>query len=90
MVVIGNIVNDVQSAFVANRQILDVPFILNELFQWCKKKKKQTMIFKADFEKAYDSVRWDYLDDILLKFGFGDKWCGWIRNCLLSSKVRLS
>ncbi|GJT01178.1 RNA-directed DNA polymerase, eukaryota, reverse transcriptase zinc-binding domain protein [Tanacetum coccineum] len=40
----------------------------------------------VDFEKAYDLVRWDYLDDILKKFGFGEKWCGWIRNCLLSSK----
>ncbi|GJU31529.1 RNA-directed DNA polymerase, eukaryota [Tanacetum coccineum] len=86
VVILGDIVNDVQSAFVANRQILDGPFILNELFQWCKKKKYQTMIFKVDFEKAYDSVRWDYLEDILKNFGFGEKWCGWIRNCLLSSK----
>ncbi|GJX63969.1 RNA-directed DNA polymerase, eukaryota, reverse transcriptase zinc-binding domain protein [Tanacetum coccineum] len=75
-----------KGAFVANRQILDEPFILNELFQRCKKKKKQTMIFKVDFEKAYDSVRWDYLDDVLKKFGFGDKWCGWIHSCLYSSK----
>ncbi|GKC53414.1 RNA-directed DNA polymerase, eukaryota [Tanacetum coccineum] len=44
------------------------------------------MIFKVDFEKAYDSVRWDYLDDILKKIGFGDKWCGWIRNFLIASK----
>ncbi|GJW49125.1 RNA-directed DNA polymerase, eukaryota, reverse transcriptase zinc-binding domain protein [Tanacetum coccineum] len=77
---------DVQSAFVAKRHILDGPFILNELFQWCKMKKKHTMIFKVDFEKAYDSVRWDYLDDVLKRFGFGEKWCGWIQNCLLSSK----
>nr|GEV23746.1 RNA-directed DNA polymerase, eukaryota, reverse transcriptase zinc-binding domain protein [Tanacetum cinerariifolium] len=34
------------------------------------------MIFKVDFEKAFDSVRWDYLDDILDKFGFGAKWRG--------------
>ncbi|GJY51132.1 RNA-directed DNA polymerase, eukaryota, reverse transcriptase zinc-binding domain protein [Tanacetum coccineum] len=44
------------------------------------------MIFKVDFEKAYDSVHWDYLDDVLKRFGFGEKWCGWIQNCLLSSK----
>nr|GFB07481.1 RNA-directed DNA polymerase, eukaryota [Tanacetum cinerariifolium] len=44
------------------------------------------MIFKVDFEKAYDSVQWDYLDDILKKFGFGDRWCGWIRSCLRSSR----
>nr|GFA30922.1 RNA-directed DNA polymerase, eukaryota, reverse transcriptase zinc-binding domain protein [Tanacetum cinerariifolium] len=44
------------------------------------------MLFKVDFEKAYDSVRWDYLDDILRKIGFGNKWRGCIRNCLLPSK----
>ncbi|GJV57689.1 RNA-directed DNA polymerase, eukaryota, reverse transcriptase zinc-binding domain protein [Tanacetum coccineum] len=65
VVVLEDLVSDVQSAFVAKRQILDGPFILNELFQWCKMKKKHTMIFKVDFEKAYDSVRWDYLDDVL-------------------------
>nr|GEX06706.1 RNA-directed DNA polymerase, eukaryota, reverse transcriptase zinc-binding domain protein [Tanacetum cinerariifolium] len=46
VVVLGDIVNEVQSAFVADRQILDSPFILNELFQWCKSKKKHSFIFK--------------------------------------------
>ncbi|GJV24759.1 hypothetical protein Tco_1377454 [Tanacetum coccineum] len=31
-------------------------------------KKKQSLVFKVDFEKAYDSVRWDFLDDILRRF----------------------
>ncbi|GJZ50302.1 RNA-directed DNA polymerase, eukaryota [Tanacetum coccineum] len=84
VVVLRDIVNEVQSAFIANRQILDGPFILNEVYQWCKKQKKQTMIFKVDFEKAYDSVCWDYLDDVLKNFGFGDKWRGWIQNSLKS------
>ncbi|GKD58632.1 RNA-directed DNA polymerase, eukaryota, reverse transcriptase zinc-binding domain protein [Tanacetum coccineum] len=84
--VLGDIVNEVQSAFISERQILDGPFILNEIMQWCRRRKKQSMIFKVDFEKAYDSVRWDFLDDILVKFGFGIKWRGWIQNCLNSSK----
>ncbi|GJW16417.1 RNA-directed DNA polymerase, eukaryota, reverse transcriptase zinc-binding domain protein [Tanacetum coccineum] len=84
--VLGDIVKKVQSAFVANRQILDGPFILNELFHWCKKKNNQTIIFKVDFKKAYDLVRWDHLDDLLKIFGFGDRWCGWIQSCLRSSR----
>ncbi|GJT33965.1 RNA-directed DNA polymerase, eukaryota [Tanacetum coccineum] len=85
VMVLGDIVSDVQTAFVKDRQILDGPFILNELIQWCKVKKKHSFLFKIDFEKAYDSVRWDYLDDILKKFGFGEKWRGWIQECLHSS-----
>ena len=41
--VLGDLVNETQSAFVANRQILDGPFILNEVFQWCKNRKKNKL-----------------------------------------------
>nr|GEW73755.1 RNA-directed DNA polymerase, eukaryota, reverse transcriptase zinc-binding domain protein [Tanacetum cinerariifolium] len=34
--VVGDLVNEVQSAFIANRKILDGPFILNDLIHWCK------------------------------------------------------
>ncbi|GJZ19504.1 RNA-directed DNA polymerase, eukaryota [Tanacetum coccineum] len=37
-------------------------------------------------KRPYDSVRWDYLDDVLNLFGFGAKWRSWIQNCLHSSR----
>ncbi|GKE19112.1 RNA-directed DNA polymerase, eukaryota [Tanacetum coccineum] len=80
--VMSDLISGVQSAFVANRQILDGPFILNELMSWCKHKKLKSMIFKIDFEKAFDSVRWDYLDEVLKAFGFGGIWRRWISGCL--------
>nr|GEV38149.1 RNA-directed DNA polymerase, eukaryota, reverse transcriptase zinc-binding domain protein [Tanacetum cinerariifolium] len=52
-----------------------------------KRRKEQALLFKVDFQKAFDSVRWDHLGDILGKFGFGRKWRGWIRGCLHSSKA---
>nr|GEY52461.1 RNA-directed DNA polymerase, eukaryota [Tanacetum cinerariifolium] len=53
--IISDLFFDIQSAFVANRQILDGPFILNELLAWCKRKKNQAVIFKVDFSKAVTS-----------------------------------
>ncbi|GJQ96935.1 RNA-directed DNA polymerase, eukaryota, reverse transcriptase zinc-binding domain protein [Tanacetum coccineum] len=84
--VLPDLISDVQSAFVANRQILDGPFILNELMSWCKHTKFKGMIFKVDFEKAFDSVKWDYLDETLKSFGFGLKWRNWISGCLNNAK----
>nr|GFA89910.1 RNA-directed DNA polymerase, eukaryota, reverse transcriptase zinc-binding domain protein [Tanacetum cinerariifolium] len=87
--VLDDIVDEIQSAFLTDRQILDGAFILNEIIHWCKNKKKQSMIFKVDFEKAYDSVRWDFIDDILRRFGFGEKWCLFNR-IKLDSSLRIS
>ncbi|GKA81473.1 RNA-directed DNA polymerase, eukaryota, partial [Tanacetum coccineum] len=89
MEVISELVSDTQSAFVAGRQILDGPFILDELIHWCKRRNKQAMFFKVDFAKAYDSIRWDYLLDVLEAFGFGPVWRSWILGSLNSSKASI-
>nr|GEU53737.1 RNA-directed DNA polymerase, eukaryota, reverse transcriptase zinc-binding domain protein [Tanacetum cinerariifolium] len=47
------------------------------------------MFFKVDFAKAYDSVSWDYLLEVLEAFGFGQIWCNWIRGTLNSAKVSI-
>nr|GEX24130.1 RNA-directed DNA polymerase, eukaryota [Tanacetum cinerariifolium] len=60
-------------------------FGVNKSPAWYKRKKKQALIFKADFAKAYDSVRWDFLLDVLQAFGFGPNWCKWIRGIFTSA-----
>ncbi|GKB11683.1 putative RNA-directed DNA polymerase, eukaryota, reverse transcriptase zinc-binding domain protein [Tanacetum coccineum] len=80
--VIGDCVSSVQSAFIKDRNTLDGPLILNEFLAWYRQRKKKLMVFKVDFEKAFDSVRWDYLDLIMDKLGFSLKWRAWINGCL--------
>ncbi|GKE62327.1 putative RNA-directed DNA polymerase, eukaryota, reverse transcriptase zinc-binding domain protein, partial [Tanacetum coccineum] len=48
--------------------------------------KKGLMVFKVDFEKAFDSVRWDFLDSVMEKIGFGSKWRSWIHGCFSNAR----
>ncbi|XP_021975026.1 uncharacterized protein LOC110870132 [Helianthus annuus] len=38
--------------------------------------------FKVDIQKAYDTVDWRFLRDVLLGFGFHDKMVNWIMTCV--------
>nr|GEW24865.1 RNA-directed DNA polymerase, eukaryota, reverse transcriptase zinc-binding domain protein [Tanacetum cinerariifolium] len=70
------------TAFIKDRNILDGPLILNEVLAWYHQRKKKLMVFKVDFEKAFDYVHWDFLDLIMDKLGLDLKWCAWINGCL--------
>ncbi|PNX65646.1 cysteine-rich receptor-like protein kinase, partial [Trifolium pratense] len=56
--VIGSVISESQTVFVKDRQILDGILIANEVVDEARKSKKELMLFKVDFEKAYDSVDW--------------------------------
>ncbi|GJX56691.1 putative RNA-directed DNA polymerase, eukaryota, reverse transcriptase zinc-binding domain protein, partial [Tanacetum coccineum] len=47
--------------------------------------KKRLMLFKVDFEKAFDSLSWNFLLSIMEQIGFSSKWRNWILSCLNSS-----
>ncbi|CAL5392116.1 unnamed protein product [Camellia sinensis] len=85
--VLPEIINEAQSAFLSGRNILDGVLIANEVVDEWKKAKRMGVIVKLDFEKAYDSVNWKFLFLMLSRFGFGDKWIAWIRECVTSARV---
>jgi len=87
MTVMQDIISINQSTFIADRNIIDGFMIANELVSDLKKPKAAGLIFKIDFHKAFDSVSWDYLDDIMGYMRFGRKWRSMIYECLSSSKL---
>ncbi|KAJ9549250.1 hypothetical protein OSB04_021793 [Centaurea solstitialis] len=85
--VIGKVISEPQSAFIKGRNILDGVLIANEVVDFVRFKKRKGLIFKVDFEKAYDSVDWNCLLGTMNRMGFGKKWIGWISACLRSSST---
>ncbi|GJV24561.1 putative RNA-directed DNA polymerase, eukaryota, reverse transcriptase zinc-binding domain protein [Tanacetum coccineum] len=84
--VVNEVVRFEQTTSIQGRQILDGPLMLSEIVDWYKKKRKKLIIFIIDFEKAFDSLSWEYLDHVMSCLGFGSKWRGWIQSCLSSAR----
>ncbi|KAK2387063.1 hypothetical protein QL285_060888 [Trifolium repens] len=82
-----SIVADTQSAFLKNRYLVDGVMVVNEIVDFAKKTGKECLIFKVDFEKAYDSVEWSFLEYMLGRFGFCATWIKWIRACVFAGSM---
>ncbi|GKB77993.1 RNA-directed DNA polymerase, eukaryota [Tanacetum coccineum] len=86
--VIGSVISPNQSAFIKGRQILDGCLIANEIIRMAKLEDQSLLLFKVDFEKAFDSVNWIFLLDVMRQMGFGHNgWRRWIASCLSSASI---
>ncbi|RVW39059.1 Transposon TX1 uncharacterized 149 kDa protein [Vitis vinifera] len=77
-------IHSTQGAFVQGRQILDAVLIANEIVDEKKRSGEEGVVFKIDFEKAYDHVSRDFLDHVMEKKRFNPRWRKWMRGCLSS------
>ena len=69
-------------AFINGRQITYAILVANEAVDYWKAKKIKDLIFKLDIEKVFDKVNWNFIDFILMKKQFPDKWRKWIHSCI--------
>jgi len=80
--VMSSVISETQSAFIHGRQILDGILIANEIVKDANRLKKDLLLFKVDFEKAFDSIDWSYLQAVMKKMNFPTLWCKWIIECI--------
>lgn len=85
--VLPAVIDDCQSAFLEGRGALDSIVVANEWLHDAKTRKKKSMAFKVDFEKAYDSVQWNFLYYMMRRMNFNGKWIAWVKGCIESAKI---
>ena len=81
------IIDERQSAFIEGRHMLHSVLITNEVVDEANRSNKSCIVFKVDYEKAYDFVSWDFLIYMMRRMGFCTKWIQLIEVCIKSASV---
>ena len=69
------IIRPTQTTFLPGRNIMEGAVILHETIHELHSIKQDEVIFKIDFEKAYDKVKWSFVQQTLRMKDFSIKWC---------------
>ena len=85
-VVANKVARQSQTAFMPGRNILEGVVILHETIHELHKK-KNGVILKLDFEKAYDKVNWAFVHQTLRMKGFSLVWGKWIEEVVSRGSV---
>ena len=83
------LVRPCQSAFIKGRTIHDNFAYVQGLVKSLQHKKCPSLFLKMDIEKAFDSVSWEFLLEVLEARGFGRKFRNLISCLLFSSSTRI-
>ena len=62
-----------QSGFIGGRSILDNILTVQIGIEHAQASKKDLIMLHLDFAKAFDTVRWDFIEKVILRLGFGPK-----------------
>jgi Reverse transcriptase (RNA-dependent DNA polymerase) len=84
-----SLVSERQTAFIRSRFIAENFLASRELLHHVEQSKEPTLLLKLDFSKAFDTLSWDFLLNVLTARGFPHKYIAWVHHLLKTSSSRI-
>jgi hypothetical protein len=78
-----------QNAFIHSRTIQDNFKYIQRALMLIRKRKIPMLLLKLDISKAFDTLSWPFLLDIMHARGFGQRWHRWITSLLSTASSRI-
>lgn len=86
-----NLISPEQRGFIQGRNIRDCICVTSEAINHLHHKAfAGNLAFKVDISKAFDTLEWKFLLNVLNKFGFNQQFCSWIQTILNSATLSIS
>ena len=73
--------NSDQTGFMEGRFIGDNIRLIDGIINYTAEGNLPGLLLFLDFEKAFDTVRWNFIQETLEIFGFGSSFVQWINMC---------
>ena len=70
--ILKSVISTHQLGFISGRSIIDSSSLIYDLMFYTHKNKITGLLMQIDFQKAFDSVFWDFQYTVLQRFGFND------------------
>jgi hypothetical protein len=86
---LNEMVSPIQSAFIKGRFIQDNFMLVQQIARFLHHQKRSCILLKLDISKAFDSVSWPFLIEVMQQLGFGQIWRDIVSRLLFSSSTQV-
>lgn len=89
--VLPNIINQAQAAFIKGRSMSDNIFLAQEFIRgYARKRISPRCKLMVDLRKAYDTIDWNFIKEVLNGLNFPPLFSNWIMECISSPSFSIS
>jgi hypothetical protein len=78
-----------QSAFIRGRNLHDNFMLVRQLARKINSRREAGILIKLDISRAFDSLSWAFLLDVMHRLGFPEAWLNWVCIALRSASTRV-